>query len=340
MKSLMINENCITGLLLGHSVDEPYATLIQAPVVTDLGEPTELVAYTVFEGGGRIGAGVVVAGTIASAVLPHHAAKYAQCKAFAVQVEGIQPRLRGMFISTAKDELAHMVKVMSASQEPVSGNDWRQVAAERLNAGICETDEDAQLFVERLQKPMDEYTLDPLRLAYVMFLSSGIASQTDLLDQEKKALIYGDKNKGISAAELEHANFLSGLDLSKLNAVGEIPTRMRHLTHHLIGVVGEGGEAANFLAGLQEEGRLVALQDALEAGDLAPFKNLIEELADLDFYIIGALAALGLTKTDLRRALYGKLSARYKDGYSDKAAIHRDTDAEMDSMTKNMQETQ
>lgn len=343
MKTLMINEVGITGLLLGHSPDEPYATMIQAPVMTDLGEDTDLVAYAVFESGSRIGAGVVVAEAVASTVLPHHAAKYAQCKAYGVGMEGIPPRLRGMFISTTKEELAHMTKVMGAAKLPAQQFDtssWRDVAAANLAMDICESDGDVQLFVERLQKPMDDFKFDPLRLSYVMFLAGGIASHADRLDLEKKALVYGDKSKGIDAAELESADFLRGLDLSKLNAEGEVPTRMRHLTHHLIGVTGEGGEAANFLAGLQEPGRLVALQEALERNDLAPFKNLIEELADLSFYIIGAYAALGLSMVDMRRALYGKLNARYKEGYSDKAAIHRDTEAEMASMTKNLQEGQ
>lgn len=88
-----------------------------------------------------------------------------------------------------------------------------------------------------------------------------------------------------------------------------------HLLHMAVGVSGESGEL------------LDAIKKAVIYRKPLDTVNVIEELGDLEFYLEGLRQGLGITREQCLAANIGKLegnkNARYKDGYSDKAAQER-----------------
>jgi NTP pyrophosphatase (non-canonical NTP hydrolase) len=85
-----------------------------------------------------------------------------------------------------------------------------------------------------------------------------------------------------------------------------------HLLHMTIGVSGEAGEL------------LDAVKKAVIYRKPLDRQNVIEELGDLEFYLEGIRAALGVTREECLEANIDKLSVRYKGlSYSDTAAQER-----------------
>ncbi|MDD5385366.1 MAG: nucleoside triphosphate pyrophosphohydrolase family protein [Gallionella sp.] len=88
-----------------------------------------------------------------------------------------------------------------------------------------------------------------------------------------------------------------------------------HLLHMVVGVSGEAGELLDAVK------KVVIYRKPLD------IVNVIEELGDLEFYMEGLRQGLGITREQCLAANIGKLeggkNARYKDGYSDKAAQER-----------------
>lgn len=83
------------------------------------------------------------------------------------------------------------------------------------------------------------------------------------------------------------------------------------LIHMVMGIAGEAGE----------------LLDAVKKHTIynkpLDVENIIEELGDLDFYTEGLRQILGLSRDEILTHNIAKLSKRYQDGYSDKAAQER-----------------
>jgi len=88
-----------------------------------------------------------------------------------------------------------------------------------------------------------------------------------------------------------------------------------HLLHMAVGISGEAGELLDAIK------KAVIYQKPLDR------VNVVEELGDLEFYMEGLRQGLNITREQCLAANIGKLegnkNARYKDGYSDKAAQER-----------------
>lgn len=93
-------------------------------------------------------------------------------------------------------------------------------------------------------------------------------------------------------------------------AEGMIPVEA-HLIHMVIGISGEAGEL------------LDAIKKATIYKKTLDYDNVVEELGDLEFYLEGLRAALGITRAQTIEANITKLQKRYGEKYSDKAAIAR-----------------
>lgn len=82
-----------------------------------------------------------------------------------------------------------------------------------------------------------------------------------------------------------------------------------HLWHMASCIPGEAGELFD------------AIKKYVIYGKELDFANVVEELGDLEFYMEGLRAALGITREQCIEANIDKLQARYSEGtYSDRAA--------------------
>lgn len=83
------------------------------------------------------------------------------------------------------------------------------------------------------------------------------------------------------------------------------------LDHMVMGIAGESGE----------------LVDAVKKHTIynkpLDLDNVIEEMGDLEFYLEGLRQILGLSREEILAYNIKKLTKRYQDGYSDKAAQER-----------------
>lgn len=85
-----------------------------------------------------------------------------------------------------------------------------------------------------------------------------------------------------------------------------------HLLHMAVGVAGEGGELLDAFK------KHVIYNKELDRA------NVVEELGDLEFYMEGIRAHLGITREETLEHNYLKLmKKRYPNGYSDQAAQDR-----------------
>lgn len=78
--------------------------------------------------------------------------------------------------------------------------------------------------------------------------------------------------------------------------------------HMAVGISGEAGELIDAIK------KWVIYNKELDK------ENVIEELGDLEFYMQGLRTRLGIRREDTLRHVVQKLSKRYEEGYSDKAA--------------------
>jgi len=95
------------------------------------------------------------------------------------------------------------------------------------------------------------------------------------------------------------------------NLVKERGETSKNLEHMVIGICGEAGELAD---GIKQSSIYEKPLD---------WKNIVEELGDLEFYMAGLRQMLGISRYETLAANVAKLQARYKNGYSDQAAIDR-----------------
>lgn len=78
--------------------------------------------------------------------------------------------------------------------------------------------------------------------------------------------------------------------------------------------MGNSGEAGELLDAIKKH---VIYEQPLD------IKNVVEEMADLEYFMEGLRQAIGWTRRDILDELYAKLSKRYPKGYSDQHAKER-----------------
>jgi len=87
------------------------------------------------------------------------------------------------------------------------------------------------------------------------------------------------------------------------------------LIHMTMGVAGEAGEIID------------AVKKHVMYNKPLDMENMVEEMGDIEFYLEGLRQALDIKRSDVLAAnfnkLYGGDKARYKNGYTDAAAIKR-----------------
>jgi NTP pyrophosphatase (non-canonical NTP hydrolase) len=88
------------------------------------------------------------------------------------------------------------------------------------------------------------------------------------------------------------------------------------LMHYVLGIVTEAGELAD------------AVKKAVIYGKDLDGTNIIEEIGDLQWYEARLLDLLDSSFADARRRNIAKLRLRFPDGFTEEAAVDRDTDAE------------
>ena len=92
----------------------------------------------------------------------------------------------------------------------------------------------------------------------------------------------------------------------------ELTARDCHNIHMAAGVSGEAGEL------------LDAIKKAVIYRKDYDINNIIEELGDIEFYLAGLRQSFGITRDQILRQNYDKLSRRYHNmAYSDQSAIER-----------------
>lgn len=115
--------------------------------------------------------------------------------------------------------------------------------------------------------------------------------------------------------EIVHSKMVTKLakDGGEINA--SLSNEQCHLLHMAVGISGEAGELLDAIK------KAVIYQKPLD------LNNVIEELGDLEFYMEGLRQGLGInrrfTLVHNEHKLQSGKNARYKEGYSDKAAQER-----------------
>lgn len=110
----------------------------------------------------------------------------------------------------------------------------------------------------------------------------------------------------------EHKKMVAAIVKEGIEIVASIDPDKAHLWHMATGVAGESGELIDAVK------KHVIYNKPLDVD------NLIEELGDLEFYMEGIRACIGVSREEILEVNYHKLSKRYNGlKYSDEAAIRR-----------------
>lgn len=119
-----------------------------------------------------------------------------------------------------------------------------------------------------------------------------------------------------SDVEFEHTQMVARLQKPGEDILAKLTPLQADVLHMGIGVAGEGGELLDAIK------RWTIYQKDLD------LDNVIEEMGDIEFFLEGIRRKLAITREQTLEANLNKLlkgdRARYKDGYSDAAAIRRD----------------
>jgi NTP pyrophosphatase (non-canonical NTP hydrolase) len=111
---------------------------------------------------------------------------------------------------------------------------------------------------------------------------------------------------------ITHEKLVKALVKSGQKIIDELSPTKAHLLHMVVGISGEAGE-------LLDAVKRVTIYN--KAPDI---ENIIEELGDLEFYIQGLRAELGITREETLQANIVKLSRRYETlTYSNQSAQER-----------------
>lgn len=111
--------------------------------------------------------------------------------------------------------------------------------------------------------------------------------------------------------EQEHFRLVQNLEKDPLEIIQTLNAHKVSLWHMLTGLQGEVGELTD------------AVKKFIIYGKALDRANVIEELGDIEFYLQGIRANLDIARETTLEANILKLQVRYKDGYSDAAAIER-----------------
>ena len=139
------------------------------------------------------------------------------------------------------------------------------------------------------------------KLAILLGCIDEVINEAKWLDVAKKEAIY-NKRMGMV--------FYPEDKLKKLKKLKPTPSQCE-LLHAAIGIAGEAGEL------------LDAVRKHVFDGQPLDRDNVIEELGDLEFYMMAAMMNIGVLRPHLQELNMAKLSKRYEAGYSDKAAQER-----------------
>lgn len=93
-----------------------------------------------------------------------------------------------------------------------------------------------------------------------------------------------------------------------------LETDSENLLHCAVGCCTEAGEYLSTVKKIYFYGKEI---------DGPVFDNMVEELGDMLFYLVGACNTLGLTLADIAEQNQEKLEKRYPTGYSDSDALAR-----------------
>jgi len=115
----------------------------------------------------------------------------------------------------------------------------------------------------------------------------------------------------MNTTEISHKNMVSVLTKPGYEIKTQLTAKDCHHIHMAMGIAGEAGE----------------LLDAVKKNTMyrkpLDLTNIIEELGDIEFYMEGLRASLGISRQEVLEANIVKLNKRYTAGYSDVAAIIR-----------------
>lgn len=111
--------------------------------------------------------------------------------------------------------------------------------------------------------------------------------------------------------KIVHSEMVAALAKSGNDILAQLTPKDCHVLHMAVGISGESGEL------------LDAIKKAVIYRKPIDIENVIEELGDLEFYMEGLRASLGITREQTIEGNISKLGKRYQDGYSDKAAQER-----------------
>lgn len=115
--------------------------------------------------------------------------------------------------------------------------------------------------------------------------------------------------------EIDHQDMVRHLKKPGAKILQQMTDDKVDLTHMAMGVAGEAGELVD------------AIKKHAFYNKPLDLENVIEELGDLEFYMEGVRQILGISREETLAANTAKLlhgdKARYKNGYTDEAAIAR-----------------
>lgn len=139
------------------------------------------------------------------------------------------------------------------------------------------------------------------KLAILLGCIDAVINEAKWLDVAKKEAIYNKRTGMVFYPEDK---------LQKLKKLKPTPSQCE-LLHAAIGLAGEAGEL------------LDAVRKHVFDGQPLDRDNVVEELGDLEFYMMAAMMHVGVLRPHLQELNMSKLSKRYESGYSDKAAQER-----------------
>ena len=149
------------------------------------------------------------------------------------------------------------------------------------------------------EKIAEEMT--PHKAASLSLACLGLVIETNILDAVKKYTIYNKDVHGTSTAPL---------DIEAFKDFAITPSQCE-LLHAAIGIAGEAGEL------------LDAVRKHVFDGQPLDRDNVVEELGDIEFYMMTAMMNVGVLRPHLQELNMSKLSKRYEGGYSDQQAQER-----------------
>ena len=110
---------------------------------------------------------------------------------------------------------------------------------------------------------------------------------------------------------ITHAEMVTALAKSGADIVDMLTPNDAHNLHMVLGISGEAGEL------------LDAVKKSIIYSKPIDRENVVEELGDMEFYMEGLRQGYGITRDETIDANIAKLSVRYGEKYSDKAAQER-----------------